>query len=81
MNLDFALKARIECQMKLAGDDLHHRDFARVTNLLRGEVERALVGCGAGEIELRLHLVGLELADDALRPPNPNLGLWNRDSN
>ena len=53
-DLDFARGSRIECQVQLAGNNLHDLHIARMPDLVGGQVERPFSGIHPGQINFRL---------------------------
>src|SRR5277367_298550 len=77
MNFDLATRRRIEGEMQLAGENLNDGYVARVADLLRSEFIGAISRPDAGEVDLGVNFVGLQLADDALGSAHANLRLGN----
>src|SRR5271165_79486 len=78
MNLNVSRQPRVERQMQLAGNNLHHVHVRGMTHLLRSEIKGAFSSLGVAEIDFRVDLAGLQLTDHTLRSPHADLRLGNR---
>src|SRR5262249_6395008 len=70
-------EARVEHELKLAGDDLYNFQFLGVMDLVVGQIKGALSGPDGTELNVGGNVGGLQAAHHPLRSAHADLGAWN----
>src|ERR1700730_1441886 len=74
MNRNLAGKARVKCEVELAGNDLYDLELFRLTDLIRPKVKAALPYPRAPEFDFGVNICGPQSPYHALRTAHPDLG-------